>query len=55
MPDRDYCSPGPKYNTFGSGKKLKSTTHKIGNSQRTLINHWVEITPSPNKYDKYSA
>lgn len=53
MPDRDYCSPGPKYNTFGMAKKLQSTANKIGNSRRTEINHWVEVTPSPSKYNTF--
>lgn len=50
MPDQDYSSPGPIYNTWGMGIKQKSVSHSVGNSKRTEINHWVEKTPSPAQY-----
>jgi hypothetical protein len=50
MPEQDYASPGPVYNTWGLGLKQKSTSQSIGNSKRTQINHWVEPTPSPAQY-----
>ena len=50
MPEEDYSSPGPMYNTWGLGIKQVSTSQSIGNSKRTEINHWVERTPSPALY-----
>ena len=50
MPNEDYSSPGPMYNTAELGRKEKVVTHRLGTSQRTKINHWVEKTPAPNHY-----
>jgi hypothetical protein len=53
MQEQDYSSPGPIYNTSGLGQKQKSASHRIGNSTRTQINHWMENTPSPAHYSPH--
>ena len=45
------CSPGPKYNMFGTGIKTKTLSYSPSKFRRTMINEGTMKTPGPSDYN----